>query len=140
MYKASVQEQAKKQCQKVKALQEAIQKSNTVFTTQTTNKIVVAKKQQAFVTIFQYLDSDCDGYISSMKIDITNIDTDLLEVLSPLLIELEELNQPLNQSEFTDALERLYENVSLPMKDILLLKSKKVIKTATPSFTVSKCS
>lgn len=60
-----------------------------------------------------------------MKIDISRIDTDLLEALSPLLIELEELNQPLTQSEFTDALERLYENVSLPMKDILLLKTKK---------------
>lgn len=56
------------------------------------------------------LDSDCDGYISSMKIDISNIDTDLLEVLSPLLIELEELNQPLNREEFLDALERLHES------------------------------
>lgn len=38
------------------------------------------------------LDSDKDGMISSMKIDIQLIDTDLLEVISPLLIELEEIN------------------------------------------------
>lgn len=38
------------------------------------------------------LDSDKDGLISSMKIDIQLIDTNLLEVISPLLIELEEIN------------------------------------------------
>jgi hypothetical protein len=43
-------------------------------------------------------------------------------VISPLLIELEEINQPLNMSEFADALNRLYESSSIPHKDILLLK------------------
>jgi len=42
------------------------------------------------------LDSDQDGLISAIKIDITMIDTDLLEVLSPLLVELEEINEALN--------------------------------------------
>ena len=46
--------------------------------------------------IFRLLDSDRDGFISPMKIDISMIETDLLEVLSPLLIELEEINQPLD--------------------------------------------
>jgi hypothetical protein len=39
-----------------------------------------------------------------MNIDISLIDNDLLEVLSPLFIELEEINQPLDISEFLDAL------------------------------------
>lgn len=50
------------------------------------------------------------------------LDTDLLEVLSPLFIELEEIGQPLDQEEFLGALGRLYESLSLPQKDILLLR------------------
>lgn len=42
------------------------------------------------------------------------LDTDLLEVLSPLFIELEEIGQPLDEEEFLGALGRLYESVSLP--------------------------
>ena len=57
-----------------------------------------------------------------MKIDISMLDTDLLEVLSPLFIELEEIGQPLDQEEFLGALGRLYESLSLPQKDVLLLK------------------
>ena len=57
-----------------------------------------------------------------MKIDISMLDTDLLEVLSPLFIELEEIGQPLDQEEFQGALGRLYESLSLPQKDVLLLK------------------
>jgi hypothetical protein len=71
------------------------------------------------------LDSDNDGLISAMKIDITPIETSLLEVMSPLLIELEEIGQPLDYSEFFDALNRLYEVVAPPAKEILLLRSSK---------------
>lgn len=49
-----------------------------------------------------------------MKIDISMIDTDLLEVISPLLIELEEINEALNFGDFAAAMDRLYESVPLP--------------------------
>ena len=80
------------------------------------------KKQQAFNQIFTWLDSDGDGLISAMRIDISMLDTDLLEVISPLFIELEEIGQPLDQEEFIGALGRLYESLTLPQKDVLLLK------------------
>jgi hypothetical protein len=69
-----------------------MKKANTVHTNSSTNKIIERKKQDAFALIFKWLDSDNDGFISPMKIDISMIDTDLLEVLSPLLIELEEIS------------------------------------------------
>lgn len=69
-----------------------MKKANTVHTNMSTNKIIERKKQDAFALIFRWLDSDRDGFISPMKIDISMIETDLLEVLSPLLIELEEIN------------------------------------------------
>ena len=60
-----------------------------------------------------------------MKIDISQIEPDLLEAISPVLIELEELNEPLDAEEFCDALNRLYDSVSLPTKEVLLLKRAK---------------
>jgi hypothetical protein len=66
------------------------------------------------------LDTDCDGSISANRIDITKINPDLLEVLTPLFCEMEELGQTLDEDEFCDALSRLYESVPLPEKNLIL--------------------
>ena len=50
--------------------------------------------------------------ISAQKIDLHSLPTDILEVLSPLLCEMEELGTTLNLEEFLDAALRLY-NVRL---------------------------
>ena len=65
-----------------------MKKANTVFTNKQTEKIINSKKTEAFKQIFKTLDSDHDGLISSMKIDITMVDSMLLEAITPLLIEL----------------------------------------------------
>ena len=96
-----------------------------MFTTKGTNKILAKKKAEAFYKIFTILDSDSDGLISAQFIDITRLDTALLEVMSPLFIEIEELGQALDAEEFCEAIGRLYDTVTLPEKDILLLRSDK---------------
>ena len=68
------------------------QDANQVFTTSSTQKIMQKKKDDAFNQIFMRLDSDRDGQISADKIDISLLSADLLEVLSPLFIEMEELS------------------------------------------------
>jgi hypothetical protein len=61
------------------------------------------------------MDSDGDGLISSEKIDITKLSPAILEVLTPLFCELEELGRQvdtpptLDIEEFTDAIGRLYD-------------------------------
>ena len=50
------------------------------------------KKFQSFSQIFVWLDNDKDGHISADKIDISLLSADLLEVLSPLFMEMEELS------------------------------------------------
>ena len=57
--------------------------------------------------IFSLFDSDEDGYISSSRIDITTVGTEVLEAFAPLLCEMEELNHTLSLSEFIEAAERL---------------------------------
>ena len=61
-----------------------------------TNKIVEKQKTQNFIQIFQMLDSDGDGQISAYRIDITSLESELLQVLSPLFVEMEELGMSLN--------------------------------------------
>ena len=68
------------------------------------------------------LDSDSDGQISANAIDISSVPSELLEVLGPLFCEMEELSQALDLEEFVDAVGRLYETLSIPDKDKLLLK------------------
>ena len=58
-------------------------------------------------------------------IDISMIEPALLEVLSPLFVEMEELCQALDEEEFVDALRRLYDSVNVVDRNILLLKPDK---------------
>ena len=66
--------------------------ANKVFTNGSTKKIMDKKKIDSFHQIFLWLDSDKDGHISADKIDISLLSADLLEVLSPLFMEMEELS------------------------------------------------
>lgn len=77
-------------------------------------------KLQKFAEIFKVLDSDSDGQISAQRIDISQLNPELLEILTPLFCEMEEMAQNLNEEEFLDACGRLYDSVSLPEKNIIL--------------------
>ena len=71
------------------------------------------------------MDSDGDGQISAQRIDITQIQPDLLVVMTPLFNEMEELGQNLDEEEFIDAVCRLYDVVSIPDKNILISNKDK---------------
>lgn len=78
-----------------------------------TDKIIEQTKRDRLNDIFSKLlpEADQEGYISAQRIDLHSLQTDLLEVLSPLLCEMEELSTTLNREEFLDSALRLY-NVS----------------------------
>jgi len=82
-------------------------------------------KLQRFQELFTTLDSDGDGSISAQRIDIAGLSAELLEVLTPLFCEMEELGQSLDEEEFIDACCRLYESLSLPEKNVLVNQRQK---------------
>ena len=43
--------------------------------------------------IFDKLDDDNDGEISTAKINMQALDSDMMEIFKPLMVELEQLNQ-----------------------------------------------
>lgn len=56
--------------------------------------------------IFNLLDSDGDGFISANKIEITEINSDLLKKIAPLLVEMEDNDFTFNLETFSESCER----------------------------------
>lgn len=54
--------------------------------------------------LFSELDSDQDGYISPKRINIETINEDILEIIMPVLFEMEEMNIELNLVDFSKAI------------------------------------
>ena len=84
------------------------------------DKIVQQTKIQKLEFIFEKLDSDHDGWISSEKIDLKAIQANLVRIMKPLLEELEMLNEPLNKEEFIDACSRLYDTLNTQDKAVIM--------------------
>lgn len=80
--------------------------------------------------------------ISSQRIDISALSPELLEVMTPLFCELEELGRSataedpptLDLEEFLDALGRLYDQVALPQKHIIMQETAEPVR-APPQWT-----
>ena len=84
--------------------------------------------------LFELLDSDLDGMISANRIDISKLEPKKLALLTPLLVEMEELNLDLDKENFTMAVKRLVKSLSISEKDYLLgVETKKKVKAFTGS-------
>ena len=82
-------------------------------------------KSERFLALFRTLDSDRDGRISCLAIDISLLSPELLEIMTPLFCELEELGKntedaTLDLEEFSDAVGRLYDQVQNREKHVIL--------------------
>ena len=67
---------------------------------------------KAFSNLFNELDSDQDNLITSLSMNLSNIPNNILKIIEPLLVELKEDQQTLNQDEFIKAMSKLFENIS----------------------------
>ena len=83
-------------------------------------KIFQTKKHMKLKEIFDLFDSDKDGIISPSNIDLHSVPIHILEAFTPILHELEELDQDLNFEEFSDAAEKLLKTLSVTEKANIL--------------------
>ena len=72
------------------------------------DKLVESMLKSSLVEIFNHLDSDNDNEISSESIGIQSLPSEILEILAPLLCEMEKMNETLDRDEFVDSATRLY--------------------------------
>ena len=53
------------------------------------NELYLTKLRKKVSEIFQALDSDHDGLISAHQVEITALQTEVLELIAPILLEME---------------------------------------------------
>ena len=63
-------------------------------------KIVLKMKIEKYKEIFELLDGDHDGFISSTNIKLSSLPLDILESLTPLLNELQSKRKKMNFKDF----------------------------------------
>ena len=83
-----------------------------IFSKIQSDKLLNEANNKAFCNLFNELDSDQDNLITSFNINLNNIPNNILKIIEPLLTELKEDNQSLNQDEFIKAMNKLFENIS----------------------------
>lgn len=114
-------------------------RKNAIKANATSEKIVQQAKTTKLQEIFNKLDSDGDGLISTAKIDTTPLDSQLSLIFRPLLNELEALSEPLNCEEFVDASLRLYDTLNQSEKNVVMKFGKKtVVNDQQPPLPPSK--
>lgn len=69
--------------------------------------------------LFSELDSDQDGFISPKRISIDSINEEILEVIIPVLFEMEEMGIELNLMDFRNAIKNLHPSLNAHQKSIL---------------------
>ena len=88
-------------------------------------QIVQQSKKTKINLLFDRLDSDNDGQISSAQMNTQALNAALQEVFKPLFDELEQLQEPLDRDEFVDATNRLYDTLPQNEKNMILRFGKK---------------
>jgi hypothetical protein len=82
--------------------------------------IVDKRKSHIFKSLFDSLDSDNDGVISAEKINIEVIQSDILKIISPMLINMEELSMEIDEETFIYGMQEIYKKLCVADRDKLL--------------------
>ncbi|CAD8197819.1 unnamed protein product [Paramecium octaurelia] len=108
------------------------------------DKIIQQAIYNKLANIFDLLDSDQDGEIDSLRIDISNLDPQVLQAITPLLQEMESGKHSLIKSEFIQLTSQLMTLMSNKEKHDLLKKPQKkdqsfnVTKDRSPKSSIKK--
>lgn len=84
-------------------------------------QIFLQQKREVFKAIFSLLDSDYDNLITADAISITELPLETVKILHPIFDELEQIEEGIDQSEFMEAINRLYEVSLLRLSSFQIL-------------------
>lgn len=90
---------------------------------------------QALSCLFDLLDSDKDGRIDSKNVNVQKMDTRALEILSVLLIEMEQGNHMLTRDEFIESCLRLLKTLSVEERHRLVFGFRQKSVSENREFT-----
>ena len=76
--------------------------------------------EKKLTNIFNMLDSEKNQYISPFHIDLDQIPTEIVMVLKPMLLEMEEFQVTLDLEEFIESALALLKNETLENRNLIL--------------------
>ena len=74
------------------------------------NSLLRKKNNNLYKEIFNLLDSDKDGIISFKKIRLSLLDNNLLQIITPILKELQQNNYNMDYEQFIIKLDKCFQN------------------------------
>ena len=78
------------------------------------------KLQTKLNELFDSFDADRSGKITTSEISLDNVSAEILEIFSPLFVELENLGESLDREEFVDSARELYNTLGVVQKEAIL--------------------
>ena len=78
------------------------------------------KLQTKLNELFDSFDADKSGKITTSEISLDNVSAEILEIFSPLFVELENLGESLDRDEFVDSARELYNTLGVIQKEAIL--------------------
>ena len=103
-----------------------------IYTKKQNEKIMNQVKIRAFKNLFKDLDADQDNLINGINMNIKKIPSVIYKIIEPLLNELKEDNQSLNEEEFLIAMTKLFKDISsIEKRTIINIYSKNLKKNKT---------
>lgn len=96
------------------------EEANQSHVTSGSNFIFESKKEKVFSRLFRLLDSDNDELITAVNYDTRGIDPCIIKVIFPILNELKQENENLNEREFILACNQLFKMLDYNERKILL--------------------
>jgi hypothetical protein len=80
----------------------------------TTDKILSQWQNETYTRLFRQLDSDQDNLISCFNINLNGVSKDILKIIDPIIKEMKQENESLNEDEFVKAMYHLYDVTITP--------------------------
>ena len=86
----------------------------------TSERLLQLKIRAKLNELFDAFDADKNGRISTDEVNLDHVSADILEIFTPLFVELENLGETLDREEFADSAYELYQTLNVLQKEAVL--------------------
>ena len=97
-----------------------MQKTKEQNKNKTSERLLQHKIHAKLSELFDAFDADRNGRISTEEVNLDHVSAEILEIFTPLFVELENLGETLDREEFVDSAHELYQTLDIMQKEAIL--------------------